>query len=190
MRHIVVEWFKRSAPSLIAKKVSMYRRRTLAALLLSAATIGLGIGVGTVSAASPQELVDAPYKAMGLTNAVNTLVVKGTMHTWDPGESQDAYKPETGDFGVSTFTESADLGRGLYRVDWVRPKPNGGMRNYTEVFSNEIGGKMGGYVTGVDINNGTPQGRSRMCVGNGCCGAWVTASTLIPMPTTRPTAAA
>jgi hypothetical protein len=84
----------------------MYRHRTLAALLLSAATIGLGIGVGTVSA-SPQELVDAAYKAMGLTNAVNTLVVKGRMHTWDPGESQDAYKPETGDFGVSTFTESA-----------------------------------------------------------------------------------
>ena len=136
----------------------MYRHRTLAALLLSAATIGLGIGVGTVSAAptSPQERVDAAYKAMGLTNAVNTLVVKGRMHTWDPGESEDAYKPETGDFGVSTFTESADLGRGLYRVDWVRPKPNGGMRDYTEVFSNEIGGKMGGYVTGVDINNGTP----------------------------------
>jgi hypothetical protein len=133
----------------------MYRHRTLAAVLLSAATIGLGAGLDTVSAA-PQERVDAAYKAMGLTNAVNTLVVKGSMHTWDPGESQDAYKPETGDFGVSTFTESADLGRGLYRVDWVRPKPNGGMRNYTEVFSNEIGGKMGGYVTGVDINNGTP----------------------------------
>jgi hypothetical protein len=29
----------------------MYRRRTLAALLLSAATIGIGIGVGTVWAA-------------------------------------------------------------------------------------------------------------------------------------------
>jgi hypothetical protein len=38
---------------------------------------------------------------MGLTNAVNTLVVKGTTHTWDPGESQDAYKPETGDFGAA-----------------------------------------------------------------------------------------
>ena len=90
----------------------MYRHRTLAALLLSAATIGLGIGVGTVSAAptSPQERVDAAYKAMGLTNTVNTLVVKGRMHTWDPGESEDAYKPETGDFGVSTFTESGTLG--------------------------------------------------------------------------------
>ena len=87
----------------------MYRHRTLAALLLSAATIGLGAGVNTVSAA-PQERVDAAYKAMGLTNAVNTLVVKGSMHTWDPGESQDAYKPETGDFGVSTFTESAQWG--------------------------------------------------------------------------------
>ena len=53
----------------------MYRHRTLAALLLSAATIGLGAGVGTVSAAptSPQERLDAAYKAMGLTNAVKTL---------------------------------------------------------------------------------------------------------------------
>src|ERR1700751_3324708 len=136
----------------------MDRHRPLAAALISAATVGLGIGRGPVSAAptSPQERVDAAYKAMGLTNAVNTLVVKGRMHTWDPGESEDAYKPETGDFGVSTFTESADFGRGLYRVEWMRPKPNGGMRNYTEVFSNEIGGKMGGYVTGVDINNGMP----------------------------------
>ena len=57
----------------------MYRHRTLAAVLLSAATIGLGAGLDTVSAA-PQERVDAAYKAMGLTNAVNTLVVKGSMH--------------------------------------------------------------------------------------------------------------
>ena len=136
----------------------MYRHRPLAALLLSAATISLGIGVGTVWAAqtSPQERVDAAYKAMGLTNAITALVVKGSMHTWDPGESEDAYKPETGDFGASTFTESAEPGRGLYRIDWVRARPNGGTRNYTEVFSNEVGNKMGGYVTGIDINNGAP----------------------------------
>ena len=56
----------------------MYRHQTLAALLLSAATISLGVGVGTVSAAptSPQERLDAAYKAMGLTNAVKTVVVK------------------------------------------------------------------------------------------------------------------
>ena len=44
----------------------MSRHRPIAAVLLSAATIGLGIGVGAVWAApaSPQELVDAAYKAM------------------------------------------------------------------------------------------------------------------------------
>ena len=136
----------------------MYRHQRFAALLLSAATIGLGIGPGIVSAAqtSPQEKVDAAYKAMGLTNAINTLIVKGSVHTWDPGKSEDVNQPYTGDFGLSTFTESLDHGRGLYRVDWIRPKPNGGMRNYTEVFSNEVGNKMGGYVTGVDVNGAEP----------------------------------
>src|ERR1700722_20259277 len=103
----------------------MCRHQTLAALLLSTAMIGLGIGAGTASAASAQELVDAAYKAMGLTNTVNTIVVTGTMDTWDPGGSQDAYKAAPGDFGVSTCAESAVLGRGLSRIDWVLPKPNG-----------------------------------------------------------------
>jgi hypothetical protein len=68
----------------------MYRHRRLGAVLLSPATIGLGIGVGTVWAApaSPQERVDPAYKAMGMTDAITTLVVKGRMQAWDPGESQ------------------------------------------------------------------------------------------------------
>jgi hypothetical protein len=136
----------------------MYRHQPLAAVLLSAATIGIGIGVGTVWAApvSPQERVDAAYKAMGITDAINTLVVKGSMQAWDPGESvsvSDPYKP---DWGTSTFTESWDRARGPYRIDWMRPRANGGMRNYTEIFSNEIGNKMGGYVTGVDVNGAEP----------------------------------
>jgi hypothetical protein len=72
MPHIVVDWFKplRTPRGAQRRRISMYRHRTLAALLLSAATIGLGIGVGTVSAApTSQELVDAAYKAMGLTTA-------------------------------------------------------------------------------------------------------------------------
>jgi hypothetical protein len=56
--------------------------------------------------------------------------------------------------GVSTFTESRDRARGLYRLDWMRPRVTGGMRNYTEIFSNEVGNRMGVYVTGIDVNLG------------------------------------
>lgn len=54
----------------------MYRQRPLAAVLLSAATIGLGFGVGTVLAApaSSQERVDAAYKTMGMTDVITTLM--------------------------------------------------------------------------------------------------------------------
>jgi glyoxylase-like metal-dependent hydrolase (beta-lactamase superfamily II) len=136
----------------------MYRHRPIAAVLLSAATLGLGIGVGIVWAApaSPQERVDAAYKAMGLTDAITTLVLKGRMQAWDPGESQSVSDPYKPDWGVSTFTESWDRARGLYRLDWMRPRANGGMRNYTEIFSNEVGNTMGGYVTGIDVNGAEP----------------------------------
>jgi hypothetical protein len=91
-----------------------------AAAMLSAAAIGLGMGVGTVLAAadSPQERVDAAYKAMGMTDAksapaeITTLVVKGSMQTWDPGESESVSDPYKPDWGVSTFTESWDRARG------------------------------------------------------------------------------
>jgi hypothetical protein len=68
---------------------------------VSAATIGLGIGVGTVWAAlaSPQERVEAAYKAMGMTDAITTLIVKDSMQARDPGESasvSDPYKPNWG----------------------------------------------------------------------------------------------
>src|SRR6516165_10744360 len=81
------------------RRTSMYRHRLLGTVLLSATTIGLGIGVGTVWAApvSPQERVDAAYKAMGMTDAITTLVVRGRMQAWDPGESEsvtDPYKPD------------------------------------------------------------------------------------------------
>src|SRR5215469_17103566 len=135
----------------------MNRHGPIAAAMLSAAMIGCGFGPSTALAASPQELVDSAYKAMGTPDAkINTLVTKGSMHAWDPGESRSVSDPYTPDWGVSTFTESRDRARGLYRIDWMRPRANGGMRNYTEVFSNEIGNQMGGYVTGIDVNGAEP----------------------------------
>src|SRR5580704_13668828 len=77
----VVDSFRplRTPPEARMRRTSMYRHRLLGAVLLSAATIGPGIGVGTVWAApaSPQERVDAAYKAIGMTDAITTLVVKG-----------------------------------------------------------------------------------------------------------------
>jgi glyoxylase-like metal-dependent hydrolase (beta-lactamase superfamily II) len=135
----------------------MNRHGPIAAAMLSAAMIGCGFGLSTAFAASPQELVDAAYKAMGTPDAkINTLVTKGSMHAWDPGESQSVTDPYKPDWGVSTFTESRDRARGLYRIDWMRPRANGGMRNYTEIFSNEIGNQMGGYISGIDVNGAEP----------------------------------
>src|SRR5690348_10965022 len=117
----------------------MSRHMTIAAAMLSVATVGCGFGLSTALAASPQELVDAAYKAMGTPDEkINTLVIKGSLHAWDPGESESVTDPYKPDWGVSTFTESRDRARGLYRIDWVRPRANGGKRNYTEIFSNEI----------------------------------------------------
>ena len=43
----------------------------------------------------------------------NGIVVKGSMQTWDPGESESVSDPYKPDWGVSTFTESWDRVRGL-----------------------------------------------------------------------------
>src|SRR6516162_10826701 len=149
MLDFVVNLFRplRTPPEARTRRTSMYRHRPLAAVLLSTAMVCLGTGAGTVWAApsSPQERVDAAYKAMGLTDAINTLVIKGNLHAWDPGESQSVNDPYKPDWGVSTFTESWDRARGLYRFDWMRPRVTGGMRKYTEIFSNEVGNRMGGY---------------------------------------------
>ena len=93
---------------------------------------------------------------MGTPDAATTLIVKGRMQAWDPGEAESVRDPYKPDWGVSTFTESWDRARGLYRIDWVRPRVTGGMRKYTEIFSNEVGNRMGGYVTGTDVNIGQP----------------------------------
>ena len=137
----------------------MFRYGPTAAAILFVAIIGGGFSVSTVSvaAASPQELVDAAYKAMGTTDAkITSLVINGNVHAWDPGESQSVSDPYKPDWGLSSFTESWDRARGLYRIDWMRPRANGGMRNYIEIFSNEISNQMGGYVTGIDVNGAEP----------------------------------
>jgi glyoxylase-like metal-dependent hydrolase (beta-lactamase superfamily II) len=137
--------------------------RTITVALLSTAAIGIAIGaVSAAPAASPQDRVNAAYAAMGMTDVklapaeIVALVIKGSMQAWDPGESESVNDPYKPDWGISTFTESWDGSRGLYRIDWDRPRANGQRRVYTEIFTDEYGNKMGGYVTGVDVNGGQP----------------------------------
>ncbi|HEX3483709.1 MAG TPA: MBL fold metallo-hydrolase [Micropepsaceae bacterium] len=121
-----------------------------------------GAGVGVLSTGTgPHALADAAYKAMGLTDeklapAVVTLMVKGSVQAWDPGESESVNDPYKPDWGTSTYTESYDRARGLYRIEWMRPRAGGGMRNYTEILTDEYGPSMSGYVIGVDVNGGQP----------------------------------
>ena len=124
-----------------------------------------GAGVGVQSTGTgPHALADAGYKAMGLTDeklapAVVTLIVKGSVQAWDPGESESVADPYKPDWGTSTYTESYDRSRELYRFEWVRPRAGGGMREYTEIFTPEYstsGEQTGGYVMGVDVNGAQP----------------------------------
>ena len=111
-------------------------------------------------------IVEAAYLAMGLSgeyrldggaqarDTMTTLTVKGTMQQWDPGESysvSDLTKPDT---GSSTFTEMWDRSKEGLRVEWVRPRPAGGNRTYTEIIMAD-----GGYVIGNDAN-GAPTSRA------------------------------
>jgi glyoxylase-like metal-dependent hydrolase (beta-lactamase superfamily II) len=126
-------------------------------------SIAVGMAYATAWAAeSPQDLALAGYKAMGMTDEklgaseIVALVTKGSTQAWDPGESESVSDPYKPDWGTSTFTQTWDRSRGLYRIDWVRPRAGNGMRNYSEIITDEYGRGIGGYVMGIDVNGGQP----------------------------------
>lgn len=137
-------------------------RRLSAAALIGGACMSVAFGLGgsalAAAANTPQALVDAAYKAAGMTDVklapaeIVTLVTRGTSQAFDPGESESVADPLKPDWGTSTFTETWDRSRELHRIEWSRPRANGEKRNYTEIFS-----KDGGYVMGIDVNGGQPR---------------------------------
>jgi glyoxylase-like metal-dependent hydrolase (beta-lactamase superfamily II) len=161
-----VGWAERLISNLEESDFMLRKGVTLTALLGGAGlTVAIGLGSGNMASAAqagPQALVDAAYKAMGMTDVklaqaeVVALVIRGNLQAWDPGESESVSDPTKPDWGMSTFTETWDRSRNLYRMDWVRPRANGGMRTYTEIFTDEYGPTMGGYVSGIDVNGGQP----------------------------------
>jgi len=139
------------------------RGKSIGAALVLGVALGMSqSGIVTAAEMTPQARVEASFKAMGMSeqylgegfqtrDMLVTLVTRGTMQQWDPGESEsvsDLMKP---DGGTSTFVESWDHARGLFHTEWVRPRAGGGMRTYTEIFSPE-----GGYVIGNDANGAPP----------------------------------
>src|SRR5262245_5613660 len=124
---------------------------------------GIGAGVVSTGTGAHKRAYDA-YRAMGLKDeklapAIVALVVRGNLQAWDPGESDSVGDPFKPDWGTSTFTQTYDRSRGLWRIEWDRPRANGERRKYTEVITDEYsasGDVLGGYVMGVDVNGRQP----------------------------------
>jgi len=138
-------------------------RLNIAAALLSASMLGLA-GASVAAPAAPAQLVEQAYGAMGLGGEYQldggaqaratlvTLLAKGTMQQWDPGESDSVADLSKPDWGTATFTTMWDRSKEAHHIDWVRPKAGGGTRDYTDIFSAD-----GGVVFGVDVNGAMPK---------------------------------
>jgi len=126
-------------------------------------SVALGMAYATAWGATetPQSLAEAAYKAAGMSDTklaaaeVVALVTRGSMQAWDPGESESVDTPMKPDWGTSTFVQYWDRSRGLYRIEWDRPRANGQRRKYTEILTDEYDGHMGGYVIGTDGGRST-----------------------------------
>ncbi len=140
-----------------------FLRTMFAAALLGTSLLVMPTGA-FAAAGTPQDLVQQAYGAMGLGGEYQldggaqaratlvTLMTKGTMRQWDPGESDSVADLSKPDWGTATFTNSWDRSKEAHRIEWLRPKAGGGTRNYTDIFSAE-----GGVVFGGDVNGGMPK---------------------------------
>jgi glyoxylase-like metal-dependent hydrolase (beta-lactamase superfamily II) len=130
----------------------------VAVLAAAAASITIGAGyepaLAAAPAVTPQARAEAAYQAMGgdTQEMVTSIIVKGSMAQWEPGESfsvGDLTKP---DGGTSTFIETLDHTKNYQRIEWVRPRAAGGTRTYAEIIMPD-----GGYVIGNDANGAPPK---------------------------------
>jgi glyoxylase-like metal-dependent hydrolase (beta-lactamase superfamily II) len=122
--------------------------RVFGALVVSAA-IGLGVSLAAPAPQmTPQQRVDAAYKAMGgeKLTALKSIRLEAEIMQWDPGASFSLADNETPDQGKSKLIQSRDLAKGLTRNEWDRPKADdGGRRTYIEIVT-----ANGGYSIGND----------------------------------------
>jgi glyoxylase-like metal-dependent hydrolase (beta-lactamase superfamily II) len=119
--------------------------------------IGFGVVTGlsvawsvarTAHAATPQDLVNSAYTAMG-GDKLNGIILKAHLEQFDPGESWAVSDPLKPDRGASDLVYTRGATRGVIRLDWVRPKVDGSKRTFTEIVTT-----TGGYITGDDAVEG------------------------------------
>ena len=126
----------------------------LLASFLGFATICVVLGLSnwavsrTASAASPQDLVNAAYAAMG-GGKVQAVVLKEHLEQFDPGESFSVTDPTKPSRLEAELVRTRDIGRGVTRNEWVSPKVDGSKRTFTEIVTS-----TGGYVIGDDAVEG------------------------------------
>ena len=139
-------------------------RAISAAALIGAICFSVSAAIAAPALTPAQTRVMDAYAAMGMKDeyfgegsqaleTVVTLTTTGTIQQWEPGESESVADLTKPDGGTSTFKQTWDRTRGLFRVEWTRPRP-GGTRTFTEIYSPE-----GGYVIGNDAN-GAPTKRA------------------------------
>jgi glyoxylase-like metal-dependent hydrolase (beta-lactamase superfamily II) len=126
--------------------------RVFGAVVISAA-IGLGVTwAAPAPQMTPQQRVDAAYKAMGGEKlaALKSISFNADIAQWDPGASFTFADNETPDQGKSKLKQTRDLAKGLTRNEWDRPKADdGGRRTYVEIVT-----ANGGYSIGNDAVGG------------------------------------
>jgi glyoxylase-like metal-dependent hydrolase (beta-lactamase superfamily II) len=136
----------------------MYRGNgTISLMAVAAAGAAFALGhqpAQSAQAMTPQARAEAAFQAMGgeKQEMVTSIVLKGMMAQWEPGESYSVADLTKPDGGTSTFTETLDRTKGYQRIEWVRPRAAGGTRNYAEIIMPD-----GGYVIGNDANGAPPK---------------------------------
>jgi len=116
--------------------------RALSMRTTAISTFGISVALGMAYATAwgatetPQSLAEAAYKAAGMSDTklaaaeIVTLVTRGSMQAWDPGESESVNTPMKPDWGTSTFVQYWDRSRGLYRIEWDRRERMGKGANH------------------------------------------------------------
>ena len=102
----------------------------------------------TATAATPQDLVNAAYTAMG-GGKLKTITLKVRLEQFDPGESFSVSDPTKPTRGEAELVRTRDLVKGFTRNQWVSPKVDGSKRTFTEIVT-----PTGGYVIGDDAVEG------------------------------------
>src|SRR5690349_1821999 len=138
--------FERASPPRLARifgRDGMQRKygKTFAAMTAAAVAFGAALA-WAAPADTPQARALAAYEAMGFSDQYRgegtrppdmlvTLITRGTIQQWEPGESASVADLTKPDGGTSTFVHTWDHAQAETRIEWKRPRPGGMTRDFT-----------------------------------------------------------